>query len=117
MNLSTLLLKDDATANGGKSHSMETLGEFLENDSAIIESAKQLESINNDLVSCGILPIIKSNYDVDFEYIENLKVLERYQTAFKENEQKKRELIEQNKGLLAEIIKIQNTLIKYNEVL
>ena len=47
---------------------------------------------------------------------ENLRVLERYKQAFKENEIERREITERNKGLLAEIIKIQNKLLNDNEV-
>lgn len=47
---------------------------------------------------------------------ENLQILERYKQAFKENEIKRREIIEENKGLLVEINKIQNKLLNDNEV-
>ena len=43
---------------------------------------------------------------------ENLQILERYKQALKENEIKQREITEENKGLLVEIIKIQNKLNK-----
>lgn len=47
---------------------------------------------------------------------ENLQILERYKQAFKENEIKRREITEENRGLLVEINKIQNKLLKNNEV-
>lgn len=47
---------------------------------------------------------------------ENLQILERYKQAFKENEIKRREITEENRGLLAEINKIQNKLSNDNEV-
>ena len=43
---------------------------------------------------------------------ENLQILERYKQALKENEIRQREITEENKGLLVEIIKIQNKLNK-----
>ena len=47
---------------------------------------------------------------------ENLKILARYKQAFKENEIKRRDITEENKGLLVEINKIQNKLLNDNEV-
>ena len=47
---------------------------------------------------------------------ENLQILARYKQAFKENEIKRREITEENKGLLVEIIKIQDKLLKDSEV-
>ncbi|MDN6182416.1 MAG: hypothetical protein L0I92_06660 [Staphylococcus equorum] len=47
---------------------------------------------------------------------KNLQILARYKKAFKENEIKRREITEENKGLLAEIKKIQDKLLNDNEV-
>lgn len=59
-------LKDDATEFGGKSHSRETLLDFMEDTN--MDFGADLETINNGLRECGIMPITESDipdyYDI-----------------------------------------------------
>ena len=47
---------------------------------------------------------------------KDIKVLERYKQSYKETETEIKQLETQNKNLLAEIIKLQNEILKNNEV-
>ena len=47
---------------------------------------------------------------------KDIKVLESYKQAYKKTETEIKQLETQNKNLLAEIIKLQNEILKNNEV-
>lgn len=67
-------LKDDATEFGGKSHSRETLFEFMADTNMGFGTG--LETINNGLRLCGIMPITESDIPDNYEILLDM-VLEK----------------------------------------